>query len=234
MTTYNSETEISAKIQIIAFRHGQTDWNKEGRIQGHQDIPLNALGQEEAVRLALGFRRIPFGMILSSDLSRAYDTATIALAEATKNNWHPPITVLADERLREVNLGKLQGLTHSEIHEKFGKELNGKLGTKILSDEELRDLGSEPAEALVSRVMAAIEFASTHPDFLDAKRIAGQQGIVPALGISTHGGILRRLLHHAGGMEEIRFSIPNGVFFSFEFDPLTKKLVLGSASLFKI
>lgn len=233
MTKYKSEFSAPDKIKVIAFRHGQTDWNKEGRIQGHQDIPLNALGQEEAIRLALGFRRIPFGMILSSDLSRALDTATIALAEAARNQWHPPITVLADERLREVNLGKLQGLTHTEIHERFGKELSGKLGIKILSDEELRDLGSEPAEVLVSRVMAAIEFAAVHPDFLEAKKIAIARGVIPALGISTHGGVLRRLLHHAGGMEEIRFSIPNGVFFSFEFDLSTKKLTLGAATYFK-
>ncbi|MBS1961985.1 MAG: histidine phosphatase family protein [Bdellovibrionales bacterium] len=206
----------AALLPIYAFRHGQTDWNKEGRIQGHLDVPLNDVGRAEGLRLARALRRVPIRLILSSDLSRAVDTATITLAEAIRNAWHPDVPILRDARLREVSLGQLQGLTHSEIHAKFGANLSRKIGTKILSDEELRDLGSESVDDLLGRLMAAIEEVSSHPELLAPGA---------ALALSTHGGVLRRLLHSAGGIEEIGFSIPNAVFFPFAFDRATKRLV---------
>lgn len=203
-------------VDIFAFRHGQTDWNKEGRIQGHLDIPLNEQGRDEAARLALGLKRIPFGLILSSDLSRAVNTSEILLERAKREGWHSPVPILKDERLREVNLGALQGLTHTEIHEKFGAELSGRLGRKILSDEELRDLGSESVDSLVSRVMGAIHEAVLRAEFTAASEAS--------LGLSTHGGVLRRLLHWAGGIEQIRFPIPNAVFFRFRYSISERKL----------
>jgi len=203
-------------LQIYAFRHGQTDWNKEGRIQGHLDVPLNDTGRAEGLRLARALRYLPIRLILSSDLSRAVDTATITLTEAIRNGWHPVVPILRDARLREVNLGSLQGLTHTEIHAKFGKNLSRKIGTKILSDEDLRDLGSEPVEDLLDRLLTAIDEIASHPELL-------AEGA--ALAVSTHGGVLRRLLHHAGGVEEIGFSIPNAVFFPFTYDRKKKKLV---------
>ncbi len=205
------------EIDLFAFRHGQTDWNKEGRIQGHLDIPLNTQGEGEALRLSLGLRRIPLALILSSDLSRAMRTSEIALKEASRLGWHPSIPVISDARLREVNLGALQGLTHFEIREKFGAELSSRIGNKILSDEELRDLGSESIDSLVSRVMGAIHEASLRPEMNSATEAS--------LGVSTHGGVLRRLLHWAGGIEQIKFPIPNAVFFRFRYSPIKKKLI---------
>jgi len=202
-------------IEIFAFRHGQTDWNKEGRIQGHLDVPLNEEGKEEAKRLARGFRRVPVSLILSSDLSRAVHTSEIAIALANEEGWHPEVPILKDERLREVHLGALQGLTHTEIHEKFGGELSGKLGRKILSDEELRDLGSESADALLLRVMDALEEATARKEFHATGR---------ALGLSTHGGVLRRLLYWAGGIEQLKFPIPNAVFFRFQYERENRSL----------
>lgn len=202
-------------LPIYAFRHGQTDWNREGRIQGHLDIPLNDAGRAEGVRLARALRRLPIRLILSSDLARAADTATITLAEAIRNGWHPSVPILRDARLREVSLGGLQGLTHAEIHAKFGANLSRKIGSKILSDEDLRELGSERPEDLIHRLMAAIDEIARHPELL---------GEGSSLALSTHGGVLRRLLHFAGGIEEIGFSIPNAVFFPFVYERATKRL----------
>lgn len=203
-------------IDIFAFRHGQTDWNKEGRIQGHLDIPLNEQGRFEAARLALGLKRIPIGLILSSDLSRAVNTSELLLERANREGWHPRIPIISDERLREVNLGALQGLTHAEIHEKFGAELSGKLGRKILSDEELRDLGSESVESLIGRVMGAIHEIVLRPELNQSPELS--------LGLSTHGGVLRRLLHWSGGIEHLRFPIPNAVFFRFRYSTTDRSL----------
>ena len=69
--------------RVLLWRHGQTDWNTLNRFQGHSDIPLNAVGQYQAKHAA----NILVGMqptkIISSDLSRARDTAQ-ALGDLTK------------------------------------------------------------------------------------------------------------------------------------------------------
>ncbi len=202
-------------LPIYAFRHGQTDWNKEGRIQGHLDVPLNEKGRAEGTHLAHALRRVRVHMILSSDLSRAVDTAKLSLSEAMRKGWHSEVPILTDSRLREVHLGRLQGLTRDEIQERFGATLSQQIGAKLLSDEDLRDLGSEPTEDLLHRLLSSIKEVSQRAELSTPGS---------ALAISTHGGVLRRLLHAAAGIDEIRFSIPNAAFFPFLYDRATKRL----------
>lgn len=66
-----------SKTEIYIFRHGETDWNKERRFQGHTDIPLNQNGRQQASELALKIRKINPELILTSDLLRAKQTAEI-------------------------------------------------------------------------------------------------------------------------------------------------------------
>jgi glucosyl-3-phosphoglycerate phosphatase len=90
------------------LRHGQTEWNAGSRMQGQLDTSLSELGRDQAVAAAevLG-KRHPL-LIVTSDLSRAYDTAAV-LAERTGTALN------VDERLRETHLGDWQGLTHTEV-----------------------------------------------------------------------------------------------------------------------
>jgi probable phosphoglycerate mutase len=199
--------------QIYLFRHGQTDWNREGRIQGHADVPLNDAGRAEADRLAHGLRRIRLDAILTSDLSRARDTAALALAAAARNEWHHEVPIFADPRFREVSLGKLQGLTKPEIREKFGDEFADFVGSKILSDEDLRDLGSESGVDVLARFFAGIDNAIQK----------FQPGI--RFGVCSHGGVLRRMLHHAAGIEKMP-PVPNAAFFPFDYEPEKKSFRL--------
>ncbi|MFZ5954457.1 MAG: histidine phosphatase family protein [Candidatus Dependentiae bacterium] len=62
---------------LILIRHGQTDWNLAGKLQGHADIPLNAKGIEQAKRVAhyLKAKQVPITALYSSDLQRAQQTA---------------------------------------------------------------------------------------------------------------------------------------------------------------
>jgi probable phosphoglycerate mutase len=193
--------------RIFVFRHGQTDWNREGRIQGHTDVPLNEAGRAESHRLALGLRHVRLDAMLSSDLSRAADTARLAIAEAAGKGWHPEIPVRPDSRLREVHFGALQGMNRAEIREKYGDALANQLGAKVLSDELLRDIGSESAEQVLSRFFAALEEAV-------ASRPPGA-----TIGIATHGGVVRRLLHYGAGLEVFAQPVPNATLFPFRFRP---------------
>ena len=89
-------------MKLTICRHGQTDWNAEGRLQGHQDIPLNSLGIEQAEILRNELADKHFDLIFSSPLSRAYQTAQII------NSRHN-LDIVCDDRIKELYLGKLEG-----------------------------------------------------------------------------------------------------------------------------
>ncbi|HEY3546567.1 MAG TPA: histidine phosphatase family protein [Propionicimonas sp.] len=96
---------------IILLRHGVTDWNDDGRFQGHADIPLNDAGREQATGAGELLRDAGITRAVSSDLSRAAETAQLVTAR-----WG--IEVQTDARLREVNVGSWAGMSVEDI----GKE----------------------------------------------------------------------------------------------------------------
>lgn len=108
-------SKSTSVTRIFLIRHGETLWNSEHRIQGHIDSPLTPTGLAQAQALAQRLQAQTFAALYSSDLGRAYQTAQ-CLAQTT----HLPI--LVDQRLRERNLGCLQGLTRSEAQQQFPKE----------------------------------------------------------------------------------------------------------------
>lgn len=89
-------------MRLYITRHGQTDWNTENRIQGRTDIPLNALGVEQAEILRDELADMHFDRVYSSPLSRAFQTAQII---AAKHN----LDIVRDERIVEGDFGKLEG-----------------------------------------------------------------------------------------------------------------------------
>lgn len=101
--------------RIILIRPGETEWNRQGRIQGWLPVPLNDHGRQQAQRLTNFIRNIGAAALYSSDLRRASETADL-LAEKL---GFPPIL---DARLRERNLGQWQGLTLFEVQSWFAEE----------------------------------------------------------------------------------------------------------------
>ena len=97
--------------RVVVVRHGVTDWNRQGRFQGHLDPPLSEAGRHEAVlvgeRIAADPRLRP-SRIISSSLGRAMETAS-AIAEAAG------VPVEADGRLIEIGQGEWEGRTHAEL-----------------------------------------------------------------------------------------------------------------------
>ena len=89
---------------LLLARHGETDWNRELRIQGSSDIELNELGRQQAQFLAQELTDVELDAIYSSDLSRA--KATAAAVAATHG-----LDVSVDPRLRERSFGSWEGLT---------------------------------------------------------------------------------------------------------------------------
>lgn len=107
--------------RFLLVRHGETDWNKEKRFQGHTDIPLNTQGIEQAYLLRARLERIAhaagvqigqlYDLCTSSDLGRAMHTAQVL------HGTHPQ-PIAANTQLRERHYGQLSGLTGDEMHAK--------------------------------------------------------------------------------------------------------------------
>lgn len=89
-------------MKIYLFRHGETAWNKERRLQGQSDIPLNEFGRELAMKTAEALKEIPFDRAFASPLSRAAETARIIMGERD-------IPFMTDKRLMEMHFGSYEG-----------------------------------------------------------------------------------------------------------------------------
>jgi probable phosphoglycerate mutase len=130
--------------RLIVWRHGNTDWNAGHRVQGQTDVPLNELGRQQAVDAAELLVRLSPTALVSSDLSRAADTAA-ALGALTG------LPVTYDERLRERSFGQWQGLTMTEVALTRPVEFaRWRAGADVIGGdvETLDDLGKRVADAL--------------------------------------------------------------------------------------
>lgn len=99
------------RLRLVLVRHGITDWNREGRFQGHLDPPLSDVGRHEAALVARRIAADPDlrpARVLSSTLARAFETAT-AIGDACG------VPVTGDARLIEIGQGEWEGRTHDEI-----------------------------------------------------------------------------------------------------------------------
>jgi 2,3-bisphosphoglycerate-dependent phosphoglycerate mutase len=163
------------KKEFIVFRHGETDWNRNFRMQGTTDVPLNELGRSQALKLRDYFTSHPVDIFLSSDLGRALDTAKTAAGQSGA-------PIVTDVRLRETNLGAAEGLTDDEIHRQLGL-FALESWRKFPDDLTFRFPGGESKAEQIARIKGVLEeFARNSPQ--------------SKFGVSTHGGSMRRFIHH--------------------------------------
>ncbi|MCP2165128.1 histidine phosphatase family protein [Goodfellowiella coeruleoviolacea] len=101
-----------ALSRLVLWRHGETDYNASGRMQGHLDSALTETGWNQARFAVPVLAKFAPELVVASDLRRATDTATV-FTSATG------VPLRIDDRLRETNLGKWQGRTASEIEEEW-------------------------------------------------------------------------------------------------------------------
>ena len=95
-------------MKIILVRHGETIWNRDGRIQGITDVGLSDLGIEQAKKLAFSLQDEKLDAIIASPLERAYETARLI------GTYHD-LTIEVEKDLRELDVGELEGLTFPEL-----------------------------------------------------------------------------------------------------------------------
>jgi broad specificity phosphatase PhoE len=153
--------------RLIIWRHGQSVWNVDDRVQGQTDVDLSEAGRDQAAAAATRLAALKPDLLVSSDLKRAADTAA-ALAKLTG------LTVRHDERLRERFFGEWQGLTLTEIAERWPQRyLRWRRG------EGVAEAGIEEIEVLAKRMAAALQ---------EAMALAPSDGTTV---VATHGGAAR-------------------------------------------
>jgi probable phosphoglycerate mutase len=121
---------------LLLARHGETDWNRELRIQGSSDIELNELGRAQAHSLAQELEHVDLDAVYASDLSRARATAAAVAASHG-------LEVRLDPRLRERSFGNWEGLTRDDVAAlPEGAEHDGE------TDDEVRERVLEAVQAI--------------------------------------------------------------------------------------
>jgi broad specificity phosphatase PhoE len=128
--------------ELLLVRHGETDWNAEGKLQGHTDRPLNDYGRRQAQALADRLASEDIDAVYASDLSRARETAEIVGSKLG-------LPVVVDPDLREKNWGNWEGLTSDErLHIEFEGETSEAHRDRTLSAVQ-RIVERHPGERVV-------------------------------------------------------------------------------------
>jgi broad specificity phosphatase PhoE len=161
---------------IHLARHGETDWNRELRWQGHSNPPLNERGRRQARALADALEGTSLAAVYSSDLRRASETAEIVALRLG-------LPVSVDPALREIDVGSWEGLTLAEIEARFPEavdrwERRGAHGWD----------GGETHDQMAARVHDAVHSIA-----------AGHEG--EEILVVTHGGPIRALKALAAGLD---------------------------------
>ncbi len=179
--------------RLILVRHGETDWNRELRFQGQVDIPLNATGREQAARVSRRLANAAIDRVVSSDLSRARQTAE-PLAELLARRGAPD--PIESPLLREQSFGLVDGMSVDDIKRQHPAAWNEWIGF----DADWAFDNGESTRRFHARVLQGLqELVNAH---------AGQ-----TLAVVTHGGVLDMVWRSARALSlhgPRQSHIPNG------------------------
>ena len=168
---------VRRMTKLLLVRHGETDWNRDGRWQGHSDTHLNDAGLDQARRVAAELDRVD--VVYASDLARARETAEIVADELG-------LDVHVDPRLRERSFGAWEGLTAPEIEDQFAEELaRWRIGDGAGAAD------AEPFDAFAERVRSFLDdVLERHPE--------------ETVLVIAHGGSIRVIHALASGLDYVR------------------------------
>ena len=182
---------------VVFVRHGETAWNLEARFQGSTNTQLAATGQEQARnngqminRLCLDGRLDKDDIsIISSPLARAHETASIICDELGMK-----VPLRSDDRIREISMGRWEGLTSQEVKDKYYEERK----TRKLDPWQFAPEGGESCAHRLPEVQGFLK------------------NLTPNTIVITHAGILRIVFHFLANLETKQASqlkVPhNGIF----------------------
>ena len=194
---------------FYVFRHGETDYNVEKRLQGWKDIPLNDTGIAQATELAKGLSNLHFDYIYSSPLLRALKTAEIVAAPHNAR-------VIIDDGLKEWNLGvfcgKIIKLTEDSANASF--DINADIvyiPKALIANNDYIPTNGESYNMFAKRV---------HDTFFQIARNTDAKTI----GVATHGGTIKTLVQQFTNLKYPRSGTPNTGYIKMRWDGKTFSL----------
>jgi len=181
--------------KLLFIRHGKTEWNLEGRYQGSQgDSPLLPASYEEIHQLAAALRPIHFSHIYASPLKRARDTAMTLQQDLDQ----PDLTVSILSRLREFNLGKMEGMAFTAVQAAYPTEFDAFRNHPDQYDPTA--IQGESFQQLVKRMLPAVhQIIAANPRREDNVLIVSHGAALNAL-INTMLGASLATLRDRGGL----------------------------------
>lgn len=184
---------ISLMTELILIRHGETDWNRELRFQGQVDVPLNAIGLEQARRVGARLAGESVHHLVASDLIRTQQTAAPIGQQRLQQS---PLTPVLNAGLREQNFGVKDGMRVEDIQTQFPHAW----AQWTRFDADYAFTGGESTRQFHARVMGAVyALAAAHR----------HQTLV----VVTHGGVLDMIYRTARALPlsgPRQSDIPNG------------------------
>jgi probable phosphoglycerate mutase len=165
--------------RLILLRHGRTSWNAERRFQGQADPPLDEVGRAQAFEVAALVAALNPDRLVSSDLARARQTATIVAAAVG-------LEVEVDERLRERSLGHWEGLTREDVEQRYPAEF-----AEWVAGRDVLNRGGETRDEVAERAAAAL----------------GDQPEVGTLVVVTHSATAMAVCNHVLGIPQRQHSL---------------------------
>ena len=162
--------------KLLLIRHGESEWNRLKRWQGHSDVPLSERGRSQAAALAERLRDWSIDRLYCSDSRRAQETAGI-IGDARGE------TPELDPMWRERDVGALEGMSHAEARERYPEVFARSEGSGRFDPP-----GGEGHQALRDRAVLALA------------RMHERHGGDECVAVVTHGGMIRAVLEHAIGM----------------------------------
>jgi broad specificity phosphatase PhoE len=180
---------IAEGVEIYLLRHGETEWNKDGRLQGQRNSSLTPTGRQQAEQLGrllaarLGHQRLPLHV---SPLGRARETASII------RQYVAGPEPIVDPRLQEMTLGQWEGLTRSEVNARW----NGVVGDDSNAEWWFLAPGGESYDHFIQRVTSWLAD-------LNGPVIAVSHGITTRMIRGQYLGLSRK--------ESLSLPVPHGV-----------------------
>jgi len=166
-------------MKIYLVRHGETEWNKEYRLQGQSDTRLNDYGRELAVITAEALKEIPFDVIYHSPLCRAEETAVILKRDRN-------IEIIPDDRIKEISFGIAEGCHIGSI--------------KNNPEDPMYNFLKYPGEFIPPEKGESFEEVSARSAAFMKEKVLPLEGTCENVLIVAHGAVNRTILNSVAGI----------------------------------
>jgi 2,3-bisphosphoglycerate-dependent phosphoglycerate mutase len=193
--------------KLVLVRHGQSQWNLENRFTGWVDVPITALGEEEAHRAGRELKGIHFDLAFTSVLQRAQQTLKIILDEIGQ----PELPTERDQALNERHYGDLQGLDKAETAKKYGDAQvhiwRRSFDVKPPNGESLKDTAARTLPYFSAKILPAAAagknvLVSAHGNSLRAI-VMGLEKLTPEQILKVEIGTGRPIVYDIGPQGEV-------------------------------